>query len=165
VNRGGLLMRDNGVCKNSYQLEFFGGEEPKKVATCKPNEVEVPDVVGRSISAARTRLQGQPLTPLVVYKPAKTGDRIGYVVGQEPREGTASAYDKITLISEKSLHGVIPRVTGMPLARAQRKLARLHLNVKVNGDSKGIVIEQSRPAGTASEPGLDITLKVREKRG
>jgi penicillin-binding protein 1A len=165
VNRGGLLMRDNGVCENSYQLEFYGGEEPKKVATCKPNEVEVPDVVGKSIGAAKTRLQGQPLTPLVVYKPAKTGDRIGYVVGQEPREGTASAYDKITLISEKSLHGVIPRVTGLPLARAQRKLAKLHLDVKVDGDSKGIVVEQSRPAGTASEPGLDITITVREKRG
>jgi membrane peptidoglycan carboxypeptidase len=165
VNRGGLLMRDNGVCKNSYQLEFFGGEEPKKLATCKPNEVEVPDVVGKSISAAKTRLEGQPLTPLVVYKPAKTGDRIGYVVGQEPREGTASAYDKITLISEKSLHGVIPRVTGLPLDRAQRKLAKLHMDVKVDGDSKGIVVAQSRPAGTAAEPGLDIVITVREKRG
>jgi len=165
VNRGGVLMRDNGVCKNSYQLEFYGGQGPAKVATCKPNEVEVPDVVGKSISAAKTRLEGQPLTPLVVYKPARTGDRIGYVVGQEPREGTASAYDKITLISEKSLHGVIPRVTGLPLVRAQRKLAKLHLNVKVDGDSKGVVVAQSRPAGTASEPGLEITITVREKRG
>ena len=165
VNRGGLLMRDNGVCKNAYQLAFYAGEEPKRVATCKPNEVEIPDVVGQSIGAAKTRLEGQPLTPLVVYKPAKAGDRIGYVVGQEPREGTASAYDKITLISEKSLHGVIPRVTGMTLARAQRKLASLQLNVKVDGDSKGVVVTQSRPAGTASAPGLDLTLTVRGTRG
>src|SRR4051812_37285571 len=25
VNRGGLLMRDNGACENSYQLAFYGG--------------------------------------------------------------------------------------------------------------------------------------------
>ena len=43
----------------------------------------------------------------------KTGDRVGYVVGQFPRHGTASAYDKITLIAEKSLHGVVPRVIGL----------------------------------------------------
>jgi len=165
VNRGGVLMRDNGVCKNAYQLAFYGGEEPKKVATCKPNEVEIPDVVGKSISAAKTRLEGQPLTPLVVYKPAQTGDRIGYIVGQEPREGTASAYDKITLISEKSLHGVIPRVTGLTLARAEHKLARLHLKLKVDGGSHGIVIAQSRPAGTAAAPGLAMTVTVRGTTG
>ncbi len=165
VNRGGLLMRDNGVCHSAYQLAFYSGQEPKKVATCKPNEVEIPDVVGKSIGAAKTKLEGQPLTPLIVYKPAKTGDRIGYVVGQEPRQGTASAYDKITLISEKSLHGVIPRVTGMPLARAQRTLAKLQLKVKVDGDSKGVVVTQSRAAGTASAPGLDITITVRGTRG
>jgi serine/threonine-protein kinase len=146
-------------------LAFFGGQEPPKVATCKPNEVEVPDVVGRSIGAAKARLRDQPLTPLVLYKPAKPGDRIGYVVGQDPREGTASAYDKITLVSEKSLHGVIPRVVGMPLDQAQRKLAPLHLQVKVGGDSQGTVVAQSRPPGTAAAPGLQLELKVRGKRG
>ena len=28
VNRDGLLERDNGLCKNTVQLEFFGGEGP-----------------------------------------------------------------------------------------------------------------------------------------
>jgi membrane peptidoglycan carboxypeptidase len=165
VNRGGVLMRDNGVCHNSYQMEFYGGQGPAKVATCKPNEVEIPDVVGYSIAAAKTRLEGQPLTPTLVYKPAKPGDRIGYVVGQDPRQGTASAYDKITLISEKSLHGVIPRVVGLPLQRAQRKLAKLHLKVTVKGDSRGTVIAQSRPGGIAAAPGLEIVLTVRGKHG
>jgi penicillin-binding protein 1A len=165
VNRGGVLMRDNGVCHNTYQLAFYGGEEPVKVATCKPNEVEIPDVVGQSLTAAKTRLEGQPLTPLIVYKPAKAGDRIGYVVGQDPRQGTASAYDKITLISEKSLHGVIPHVSGLPLQRAQRKLAKLHLKVSVKGGAHGTVVAQSRPAGTAAAPGLEIVLTLRGTRG
>jgi beta-lactam-binding protein with PASTA domain len=129
-------------------------------ADCKRNEVEIPDVVGRSLGYARTRLQGQPLTPTVVYKPAKTGDRVGYVVGQFPRRGTASAFDKITLISEKSLHGVVPRVVGLGVAKAKAKLERLHMKVSVNGGDTGKVTAQSVPASTASEPGLEITLTV-----
>jgi penicillin-binding protein 1A len=159
VNRGGLLERDDGVCKNTYQLAFYGGQGPSRVATCKENEVEIPDVVGQPLAAARSRLQGQPLTPVVVYKPAKTGDRTGYVVGQFPRRGTASAYDKITLVAEKSLHGVVPRVVGMSVARARAKLARLHLAVHVDG--RGKVAKQSLRPGTAAAPGLEITLTGR----
>ncbi|MGZ4339787.1 MAG: PBP1A family penicillin-binding protein [Gaiellaceae bacterium] len=163
VNRGGVLERDDGVCKNTYQLAFYGGEGPSRVATCKPNEVEIPDVVGQSLAAARARLEGQPLTAAVVYKPAKRGDRVGYVVGQFPRKGTASAYDKITLIAEKSLHGVVPRVVGMGVARARARLERLHLKVAVKGGPKGKVIRQSVPAHTAASPGLRITLTVKPR--
>jgi len=49
--------------------------------------------LGRSLAAARARLQGQPLTPEVVYKPARTGERIALVVDQFPDKGTASAGD------------------------------------------------------------------------
>jgi penicillin-binding protein 1A len=165
VNRGGVLERDDGVCRNTYQLAFYGGVGPSRVATCKANEVEVPDVVGMPLSSAKSRLRGQPLTPAVIYKPAKTGDRVGYVVGQMPRNGTASAYDKITIILTKSLHGVVPKVTGLSLQRAQAKLARLKLDVKVDGDSAGKVVAQSVPASTASAPGEQITLTVKGSGG
>ena len=164
VNRGGILARDDGVCHNAYQMEFFGGQGPSHVATCKPNEVEIPDVVGQSLAAAKTRLEGQPLTPSVVYKPARTGDRVGYVVGQFPRKGTASAYDKITLILSKSRHGVIPRVVGLPLARARARLAHLHLAVHVDGGTRGKVIAQSLPAQTAAAPGISLTLTVKRPK-
>ena len=95
-----------------------------------------------------------------MYKPAKVGDRVGYVVGQFPRRGTASAYDKVTLIAEKSLHGVVPRVVGMRVAKAKAKLLRLHLKVSVKGDGKGKVSEQSLPPSTATAPGLEITITV-----
>jgi penicillin-binding protein 1A len=161
VNRNGLLERDNGVCKNTYSLEFFGGEGPSRVATCKPNEVEIPDMIGKSLATAKSKLESWPLTPAVVYKPAKTGDRVGYVVGQTPKRGTASAYDKITLISEKSLHGVVPRVIGLSLVKAERKLAKLHMNVSVKGGSSGKVVAQSKPPRTASAPGEEIVLTVK----
>ena len=161
VNRGGLLMRDNGVCKNSYQMEFYGGTGPSHVATCKPNEVEIPDVVGYLLVNAKSRLDGQPLTPTVVYRPAKPGERLGVVVGQFPRQGTASAYDKITIILPKSLHGAIPKLVGLKLARAEAKLARLKLHVKIKGGNTGKVVAQSLRPGTAAAPGLTLTLTVK----
>jgi len=166
VNRNGALELDNGLCKNTYSLEFFGGEplyagEKARVANCKYDEVDIPDEVGQSLAEAKTRLEGQPLTPQIVYKPAKTGDRIGYVVGQTPKSGTASAYDKITLISVKSLHGVVPRVVGLQLPKAKAKLAALHLHVTVTGGSRGKVVTQSVPPHTASAPGERITLAVK----
>jgi penicillin-binding protein 1A len=161
VNRGGLLMRDNGVCKNSYQLAFYGGVGPARVATCKPNEVEIPDVVGYRIADARARLDGQPLTPTLIYRPARPGERLGIVVKQFPRRGTASAFDKITLVLPKSLHGAIPKVVGLQLALARAKLARLRLDVKVDGPSAGKVVRQSLRPGTAAGPGLRLTLSVK----
>jgi hypothetical protein len=162
VNRGGLLMTDNGVCKNSYQVEFYGGTGPAHVATCKPNEVEVPDVVGYTLGNAKSRLGGQPLTPAIVYRPAKAGERLGIVVGQFPRQGTASAYDKITLILPKSLHGAIPKCVGLQLARAQARLARLKLDVQVKGGQTGKVTAQSLRPGTAAAPGMTLTLTVKQ---
>jgi membrane peptidoglycan carboxypeptidase len=167
VNRGGALERDNGVCKNSYTVEAFGGEpvqpngKPLRSATCKPNEVEIPDLVGESLGRAKAHLALQPLTPNVVYEPAKPGDRVGTVVGQIPRRGTASAYDKIELISKKSLHGVVPNVVGLRLPQARAKLARLHLKVTVHGGTAGTVTAQSLAPRTASSPGLAIALTVK----
>jgi penicillin-binding protein 1A len=164
VNRGGALERDDGVCHNSYQMEFFGGNGPSRVATCKPNEVEIPDVVGQTLAAAKARLAGQPLSAAIVYKPAKTGDRVGYVVGQFPRKGTASAYDKITLILAKSRHGVIPRLVGLSLAQAEARVAPLHLDVHVAGGTRGKVVAQSPAAETAAARGLTLTLTVKRAR-
>jgi penicillin-binding protein 1A len=161
VNRGGLLMRDNGVCKNSYVVEFYGGTGPSRVATCKPNEVEIPDVVGYTIARAKTQLDRQPLTPMVIYRPAKPGERLGVVVGELPREGTASAYDKITIVLPKSLHGAVPKVVGLALGRAQAKLAGLKLDVQVKGGSTGKVAAQSLRPGTAAAPGLKLMLTVK----
>jgi hypothetical protein len=161
VNRGGLLERDNGVCKNTYVLEFYGGVGPNRTASCKVNEVDIPDVVGQPVAQARARLEGQPLNATLVYKPARTGERLGVVVGQFPKRGTASAYDTIRLVLPKSLHGVVPRVVGLSLAKARAKLAPLRLDVHVTGGSSGRVVKQSLRPQTAAGPGLAITLTVK----
>jgi len=161
VNRNGVLERDNGVCKNTYVLDFYGGDGPPRTAGCKPNEVEVPDVVGETLQAAKTRLAGQPLTATLVYRPARPGQRLGVVLQQYPSRGTLSAYDKVTLVVPKSLHGTIPRVVGLTVARARARLAPLHVVVRVHGGSSGRVVGQAPRPGSAAAPGLPVTLALR----
>ena len=165
VNRDGVLERDNGVCRNTVQLAFYGGTAPLRLANCKPNEVDIPNVVGETITAAEARLDGQPLTPAVVYRPARPGERLDIVVKQLPARGTASAHDTVTLVLPKSLHGSIPRLVGLSLTRAQAKVARLHLDVRVEGGSSGKVTRQSPRPQTAAAPGLRLTLTVKHARG
>jgi penicillin-binding protein 1A len=165
VNRDGALQRDDGVCRNTFQLAFYGGTAPLPLANCKPNEVDIPNVVGDTITAAETRLEGQPLTPAVVYRPARPGERLDIVVKQLPARGTASAHDTVTLVLPKSLHGSIPKLVGLSLTHAQARIARLHLDVRVQGGSSGKVTWQSRRPQTAAAPGLHLTLTVKHAAG
>ncbi|HEY7421279.1 MAG TPA: PBP1A family penicillin-binding protein [Gaiellaceae bacterium] len=165
VNRDGVLKRDNGVCRNTVQLAFYGGTAPLPLADCKENEVDIPDVVGDTIGAAESRLEGQPLTPTVIYRPARPGERLDVVVKQLPAHGTASAHDTVTLVLPRSLHGSIPKLVGLPLTRAQAKVAKLHLDVHVEGGSSGEVTRQSPRPRTAAAPGLRLTLTVKRAAG
>ncbi len=53
VWRDGQLELDNGNCNDVAALQFFPGHGPLKRANCKPNEVEVPALVGKTLTYAR----------------------------------------------------------------------------------------------------------------
>ena len=89
VLRDGTFQLDNGLCRNTIQVAYFDGRLPTKTANCKPNEVEVPNVVGETYDAAQARLAAQPLTPVVVYKPAAAGQRAPRRRQAVPAEGAA----------------------------------------------------------------------------
>jgi membrane peptidoglycan carboxypeptidase len=160
VYRDGRLERDNGVCHNVFQLVFFGGQEPARVADCKPNEVEVPDVRGSTVADARARLAAQPLSATIVYKPATPGQRLGIVVGQIPSGGVLSAWDKVTLVLAKAQHGVVPRVVGLPVDTALAKLDKAKLKGEVGKGSGKKVLAQTPHWGVAAAPGMRVTLSV-----
>ena len=160
VLRDGAFQLDNGVCRNTIPIEYFSGRRPAKTANCKPNEVEVPSVVGSTYDIARIRLEAQPLTPVVVYKPASPGQRLHVVVKQIPQRGYLSSHDRVTIVFAKPLHGVVPNVVGLRLPQARAKLARLKLKPVLRGEGPKIV--RQRPhAGVAAAPGLPVTLWVR----
>ena len=71
VWRNGKLRLDNGYCKHRAEVVYFTGKGPTLEADCKPNEVEVPRVIGLPVQTATERLALQPLTPKLVYRPAE----------------------------------------------------------------------------------------------
>jgi Penicillin binding protein transpeptidase domain/PASTA domain len=163
VYRGHGLVLDNGNCRTPETLDFLPGRVPAERADCKPNEVDVPRVVGQSVTRALARLTAQPLTPSYVYKPAAPGQRLGVVLAQYPSRGTLSSYDRVMLVVPRALHGVVPNVVGLKLERARNVLRRSKLDGVVTRFARGRlgrVIAQSPPAGAAAGKGLKIDLVV-----
>ncbi|HEY3187977.1 MAG TPA: PASTA domain-containing protein, partial [Solirubrobacteraceae bacterium] len=161
--RSGKLELDNGICRGARSVWFFEGSGPAKTANCKPNEVEVPNVVGSPDEIAVERLRAQPLKPNLVFIPAAPRQRPGVVVRQSPKSGTLSASDTVTLFVAKSLHGVVPQVVGLPLARARRSLARAELDtwvVPAKRGRPGRVLFQVPKSGVAAAPGMAVKLLV-----
>jgi penicillin-binding protein 1A len=163
VWRDGTLQLDNGHCKNTELVSYFSGRGPARTATCKPNEVDIPRVVGMSLTRAKLRLGAQPLTANIVYKPAQAKQRVDIVLDQFPRKGRLSSWDKVTLVLAKPLHGVVPRVVGLSLADARSRLRRKGLTPAVDrfADGRaGRVIAQMPVAGVAASPHMQVRLVV-----
>jgi hypothetical protein len=107
-----------------------------------------------------------PLRPQYVYEPAKPRQQLGVVLRQYPAKGTLSSYQKVTLVLPKALHGIVPKVVGLRLARAKARLERFNLKWKVDGDPPGsaVVIWQSPRGRTAATRGMVVRLAVRKSR-
>ncbi len=161
VWRNEKLMLDNGNCRNSFPLEYFSGSGPTSVAPCKPNEVDVPSVVGMKLDAAKARLALQPLNAEVLYQKAKPLQRPGVVIRQIPAKGTLSSYDNVIIVLAKPVNGLVPSVVGLTLADARAKLKSLDLRLRagafVRGQPGRVVAQQPR-AGGALSPGMTVTL-------
>jgi penicillin-binding protein 1A len=167
VWRDGRLELDNGQCRETAEIAYFAGSGPKRTADCRPNEVEVPSVVGEPLAQAKERLAAQPLNANVVYKPARPRQRIDIVVDQFPRKGRASSFDTVTLVLAKPLHGVVPKVVGLTLAHARARLRAAGLDVRVPEDAAGdeLVVKQYPRAGVAAAPHLRVSLALRGGHG
>ena len=160
VLRDGSWQGDNGNCRNTIPVAYFEGFGPKRTANCRPNEVEVPSVIGKTFAEAAARLSLQPLTPVVVYKPAVPGQPLGVVVGQIPRSGRLSSYEKVTLVFAKALHGIVPKLVGLPVSEARRRLVRLKLRPFVRGIGDTVIAQRPK-WNVAAGVGLRITLWVK----
>jgi penicillin-binding protein 1A len=165
---------DNGLCRDTTLVVYFSGHGPATTANCKLHEVEVPNVVGWKLSAARVRLEAQPLTPQLIYKPATPGQRVDTVLRQFPKAGSLSSFETVTLVVAKPLHGVVPHMVGLSLPAARTRLERLKLQPAIrfrpparsSSTSKrtvaraGQVVSQLPRAGVAAAPGMRVQLVV-----
>jgi penicillin-binding protein 1A len=165
VNRDDRLLLDNGNCRDSRRIVYFVGSEPAGEAPCKPNEVDVPDVVGSNREFAEERLLSMPLTPEVIWRPAEPGERLGRVTQQRPARGTLSSWDTVKIVLPKALHGRIPDVVGLRLRKARALLSNRGLPaiveaIPADGARYGTVLAQSPSAGRAAGPDLTVELVV-----
>ncbi len=163
VHRDGGVQLDNGVCTGAVSVYYVEGAAPRKTANCLPNEVDVPDVVGSSLEAARERLASQPLTPTVVYRPAAAAQPVNIVLDQIPRKGRLSSYDNVTLVLAKPVYGVVPDVKGVTLRKARERLRKAGLRVAVVGSTdgpSGRVVAQAPASGVAAGRRMTVRLVV-----
>jgi len=163
VWRDGRLQLDNGLCRETELVTYFSGGGPSRKADCKKNEVEVPRVVGMTLTRAKLRLAGQPLTANIVYKPARPKQRLDLVLDQFPRRGRLSSWDAVTLVLAKPLHGVVPRIVGLPIRQARARLRARGLVPTIERFADGVsgrVLAQVPMGGLAAAPGMKVRLVV-----
>ena len=162
VNRDGKIQLDNGNCELTMSVVYFAGHGPKKRANCLPNEVDVPNVVGKPLGVAMRRLAAQPLTPKIVRRPAPL-KRVGIVIAQVPPKGRLSSFDEVKLVLAKPMHGVVPDVVGLTLTNALERLHEERLEADVASFVEGVrgrVLSQSPRAGIAAARGTRVRLVV-----
>jgi penicillin-binding protein 1A len=163
VYRNSRWYIDNGNCQDSRTIMYVAGFGPSKKAPCKPNEVDVPRVVGARLEHARARLLSMPLTPEVITRPAKPGERLGRVVAQFPMRGTLSTWDTVRIVLPKPTNGRIPDVVGLSVATARHRLAAREIAglVEAFADGKsGVVLAQYPRAGLAATRNMTVRLIV-----
>jgi penicillin-binding protein 1A len=150
VYKDNKTLLDNGNCRDSRQILYFVGSEPKAEADCKPNEVDVPDVVGMRLAAAKERLYSMPLTAEVVWRPARPGERPGFVQAQKPEGGTLSSWSRVRIVLPRAGSRRVPDVVGLDIDQARSRLAKRKLGVRISYADRGrpgIVFAQSPRAG------------------
>ena len=168
--RGVPLDRDAGraapgrqrLCRGAHQVLVFYGEAPRKTANCKPNEVQVPKVVGDAASPPpRTSWRRRRSTPEVDLQAGLAGtgprrdrrDRSRAPARASPRTSRSSS------CSPSRSTAWCPKVIGLEVDRADEKLRALELEPEVRGE--GRVVAQKPKWGTAAAPGMPITLVAR----
>ena len=121
--RDGVLRLDNGHCRGTELVSYFVGRGPSRNADCKPNEVDIPRVVGMSLTAGQAA--GSRAAAVRQRSSTSRAGRSSASISSStsfPRKGRLSSYDTVTLVLAKPLHGVVPKVVGLSLRNARRRL-------------------------------------------
>ncbi|MGH3010904.1 MAG: PBP1A family penicillin-binding protein [Gaiellaceae bacterium] len=163
VYRDNKTMLDNGNCEGVREILYFVGTGPEAEADCKPNEVDVPSVVGSRLAAAKKHLYSMPLTPEVVWRRARPGEELGVVVAQKPESGARSSWSRVRIVLPRAPNGRVPDVVGLDVDRARHRLAKRQLGVKqtyLDGARPGLVFSQFPRAGVAATRNMTIRLVI-----
>ena len=163
VFRHNRTLLDNGNCKGSRQILYFADAGPEAEADCKPNEVDVPNLIGSRLGAAKAHLATMPLVADVVWRRAEPGERLGFVVDQKPRGGTLSTWSTVRIVLPRPANGRVPDVVGLTAEKAKRRLSKrmlAALETYVDGGRPGVVMAQFPRAGLAATRNMTVRLVI-----
>jgi penicillin-binding protein 1A len=164
VNRNNQVLLDNGNCRGARQILYFVGSGPDSEAPCKPNEVDVPNVVGLKVDDAKSQLYSMPLIADVVWRRARPGEKLGRVTAQKPPGGTLSSWSTVRIFVPRTNNGRVPNVVGMDVDAARARLANRRLaglvQSYVDGGTAGTVMSQFPRAGRAATRNMTVRLVV-----
>ncbi|MGX6512957.1 Stk1 family PASTA domain-containing Ser/Thr kinase [Rhodococcus sp. SJ-2] len=122
--------------------------------------VELPDLEGRTVDAARAALEKVGLTVQDEREVFDPDVDAGRVSGTDPSEGDrVGAGGTVTLLVSNAVK--VPSMMGRSVGSSRDELARLGLDVEVRqlADSdRSVVIGQSPGAGSRTEPGTTVVL-------
>ena len=128
---------------------------------------QVPSVVGKTKSEAKTTLENMGLKMKVKGSKYSTKYKKGVVISQSPKKGTDTEKGEtvsVTLSKGEKKYKV-PYVLGMTESNAKYKINYVKLKAKVtyaysSTVAEGRVISQSPAAGAMKKKGADVTIKV-----
>ncbi|WP_150958622.1 transglycosylase domain-containing protein [Microbacterium testaceum] len=153
--------------------EFYGGDRfPDPVSNLlRTQQRDLPNVVGQSIDAATSTLQGAGFR-VSVGDPVDSPSGPDTVAAQNPSGGTAPAGSVITLSPGNGQGGTVPNVGGQTVPAAQAALnAAGFTNVTIGGcqtepnaPNEGQVTATNPAAGTATNKSTAIALSIVAKK-
>ncbi|WP_034087859.1 Stk1 family PASTA domain-containing Ser/Thr kinase [Streptacidiphilus albus] len=131
-----------------------------------PNRPKVPDVAGKSLSAAEAAISAAGLTPGTVTEQSSSTAQ-GDVVGTDPAAGTAHTPNTVVnlVVSSGPAPVALPNVVGEPQDQATGDLRAAGFNVQVqsgavnSGVPGGSVVSES-PNGPTAAAGSTVILTI-----
>lgn len=127
-------------------------------------EVEVPDVTGKSLSDAKEALAKAGFVVSTVTEENSDTVESGKVSKQDPQGGkSAKKGSSVNLVVSKGADAVaVPDITGLTPERASKVASELGFNISQSGTQasdtveKGLIISQTLVAGTKANKGATI---------
>ena len=144
----------NAVKEVVTNISKYYGNSDTATKTIQIEDYKVPNLVNKKVANATEILKQNSINPIILGSGTK-------VAKQTPSKGSIiTTNDTVYLITNDS-NIKVPKVVGLSSKVAKDLLQKL--NIKVNLDGVGYVVEQSIPEGTAITEGAEITLKLSPK--